>query len=403
MKILVVVSEFPKLTETFAYRNVVEYDHLGHDARIFHIKPFREGEIIHDFMRGLVGRAFTFGYGSFTALGAMAAEAATAPRRFGGLLAKIARAHRSEPKRGLAVLVFLPKALALGRWCRREGVEHIHGEFAGHPATMAMIAAQVADIPFSFSAHANDIIVSQALLVEKAQEAAFVRSISRYNIAFLEKLDGFPTDKLQLVRCGVTRAIVRKEGPPAPVNEPLRILYVGSLIKKKGVNHLIDALAALPADLKWGARIVGGGDLAESLAAQAHSLGLDDRIKFEGPQPAEAVAQAFAKAHVAVVPSIVGDQGRIEGIPVVVMEALAHGIPVIASALSGIPELVEDGVTGYLLPPGDSAAIANAIKRIAADWDTAAAIAARGRERVSAEYIVEDNARKLATLMEKTR
>jgi colanic acid/amylovoran biosynthesis glycosyltransferase len=230
-----------------------------------------------------------------------------------------------------------------------------------------------------------------------------VRSISRYNIAFLEKLDGFPTDKLQLVRCGVTRAIVRKEGPPAPVNEPLRILYVGSLIKKKGVNHLIDALAALPADLKWGARIVGGGDLAESLAAQAHSLGLDDRIKFEGPQPAEAVAQAFAKAHVAVVPSIVGDQGRIEGIPVVVMEALAHGIPVIASALSGIPELVEDGVTGYLLPPGDSAAIANAIKRIAADWDTAAAIAARGRERVSAEYIVEDNARKLATLMEKTR
>jgi glycosyltransferase involved in cell wall biosynthesis len=106
---------------------------------------------------------------------------------------------------------------------------------------------------------------------------------------------------------------------------------------------------------------------------------------------------------VAVVPSIVGDQGRIEGIPVVVMEALAHGIPVIASALSGIPELVEDGVTGYLLPPGDSAAIANAIKRIAADWDTAAAIAARGRERVSAEYIVEDNARKLATLMEKTR
>ena len=400
MKILVVVSEFPKITETFAYRNVVEYEDLGHDARIFHIKPFRDGEIVHHFMEGLVDRAFTYGYGSSKALGSLMVEAVTAPRRLWRLLTKIAREHRSEPKRGLAVLLILPKALALGRWCSREGVDHIHGEFAGHPATTAMIAAEVAGIPFSFSAHANDIVVSQALLVEKAQKAAFVRSISRYNISFLNELSGFPTDKLRLVRCGVTRSLLEKDGPPSSINGPLRILYVGSLIKKKGVNHLIDALGALPAELNWTARIIGGGDLAEGLSAQAYALGLEDRIIFDGPQPAEVVAQAFENTHVSVVPSIVGSQGRIEGIPVVVMEALAHGIPVIASALSGIPELVEDGVTGYLTQPEDSKGISEAIQKIAADWNGAKEIAARGRARVASEYVVEDNARKLAALME---
>ncbi len=402
MKIVVVVSEFPKITETFAYRNVVEYQRLGHDARIFHIKPFRDGEIVHDFMTGLVDRAFSYGYGSSKALGALVMETLTAPRRVGRLLAKIARAHRSEPKRGLAVLLFLPKALALGRWCRREGVDHIHGEFAGHPATAAMIAAETAGIPFSFSAHANDIIVSQALLVDKAQRASFVRSISRYNIAFLDALRDFPTDKLRLVRCGVPRTLIRKDGPPAPMSGPLRILYVGSLIKKKGVSHLIDALAALPPDLDWTARILGGGDLAETLIAQSRALGLEDRIRFDGPQPAEVVAQAFEHAHVAVVPSIVGSQGRIEGIPVVVMEALAHGIPVIASALSGIPELIEDGVTGFLTQPEDHAAISEALQKIAANWKEAAAIGAQGRDRVAKEYVVEDNARTLAALMEET-
>ena len=104
MKILVVVSEFPKLTETFAYRNVVEYERLGHEVRIFHIKRFRKSEMVHDFMRGLVSRAFTFGYVSGPAVGALALEAVTAPRRLGRLLADVIGAYRGDPARGLAVM-----------------------------------------------------------------------------------------------------------------------------------------------------------------------------------------------------------------------------------------------------------------------------------------------------------
>lgn len=401
MKIIIVVSEFPKVTETFAYRNAIEYARLGHDVQIFHIKRFRTREIVHGFMQEIVDSAFTIGFVSPAALGALIMEAVTAPRRLGGLLARIFVAHRSEPKRGFEVLTYVPKAIALGRWCRSAGVDHIHAEFAGHPATTAMIAAQVSGIPFSFSAHANDIVVSQALLVEKAQQAAFVRSISLYNIAFLRNLPGFPAEKLHLVRCGVTGDTLQAESSPTLPERPFQILYVGSLIKKKGVRYLIDALARLPADLDWEARIVGGGNCEAELAEQTRTLGLEDRVRFEGPQPAEVVTRAFGAAHVAVVPSIIADRGRIEGIPVVVMEALAHGVPVIASALSGIPELVEDGVSGRLVPPGDPVAIAKALQEIAADWPVAAELARRGREKVAAEYVVEDNARKLVALMEK--
>lgn len=399
MNILVVVSEFPKLTETFAYRNAIEYERLGHNVHIFHIKRFRRDEPIHAFMRGLVARAFTFGYASRAALQGLASELVTAPHRVSGVLRDIVGAYWREPGRGLAALSYVPKAIALGRWCRHHGIEHIHAEFAGHPATAAMIAARVSGVPFSFSAHAHDIFVSQALLVTKAREAAFVRAISTYNIGFLAKLPGFPAQKLRLVRCGVTRDALHNDGPIRPENGPLRILYVGALIRRKGVCHLIDALAALPPRIDWHARIVGGGSHAGRLAAQARRLGLETRLRFDGPQPAERVAAAFRAAHVAVVPSIVGDGGRMEGIPVVVMEAMAQGLPVVASALSGIPELIEDGVTGHLVPPADPSAIASALEDIHADWPAAAAMGARGRDRVANDYVVEDNARALARLM----
>ena len=403
MKILVVVSEFPKLTETFAYRNLVEYDRLGHEPWLFHVKPYRKADVVHGFFRPLMPRVFSFGWLGRATSGAFAAEWLRAPGVMARLTAQLIRAHWREPGRGLAVAALLPKSVALGRWCRTNKIDHVHGEFAGHPANAAMIAARIADVPFSFTAHANDIFVSQAMLVDKAEAARFVRSISRFNIDYLGGIAGFPTEKLRLIRCGVPRAITECEPPQAPGAGGLRILYVGSLIEKKGVAHLLEALARLPRDMEWSARILGGGDLADSLKAQAADLGLAARVTFEGPQPAEVVADAHRDAHVLVAPSIVGTEGRVEGIPVVLMEAMGHGRAVIASALSGIPELVEDGVTGWLTPPGDAEAIATALRRIADDWPGACAVAQAGQARIRDAYLIEDNATALATAMEEHR
>lgn len=400
MKLLVVVSEFPKLTETFAYRNVVEYGRLGHEAWIFHNKPFRQNEIVHNFIIDLLPRAFTYGYLSREALGGLFRETLRHPVKMARLIASLLPAHLREPKRGLALLALLPKAVALGRWCRAQDIGHIHAEFAGHPANTGFIAAQVAGVPYSFSAHANDIFVSQALLIEKARAAQFVRAISTYNIQWLSDLAGFPVEKLKLIRCGVTRSTLSVRLPEAPGLDGLQILYVGSLIKKKGVSHLLDALSALPQDMVWRARIIGGGHLFDSLKAQADRLGLSGRVRFDGPQPAEKVSEAYDQAHVLVVPSIPGDKGRVEGIPVVLMEAMARGRVVIASNLSGIPELVETGLTGWLTPAGDASAIVEALTAIARDWDAASRIARAGQQRIADGYLIEENAGTLARLME---
>ncbi|MEM9497850.1 MAG: glycosyltransferase family 4 protein [Pseudomonadota bacterium] len=401
MKMLVIVSEFPKLTETFAYRNLIEYMRLGHDPWLFHIKPFRSAETMHGFMAPLVSRVFTLSFAGPGTLGQVFAEWLRNPLRMTRLTARLCAAHCRHPGRALAVAALYPKSVALGRWCKENGIQHIHAEFAGHPASSAMIASVVSGVPFSFTAHANDIFVSQAMLADKAKAARFVRAISRYNTRFLTELPEFPAHKLRLIRCGVPRVITTAPVPGPPDAKGLSILYVGSLTEKKGVAHLLDALAMLPRDMPWTARIVGGGALLGMLQAQAQRLGLCNRVAFDGPLPAEAVAEAQAGAHVIVVPSVAGPGGRVEGIPVVLMEAMGHGRVVVASALSGIPELVKDGKTGFLVPPGKPRAIANALCRIADDWPAAACMAGRGQAQIRADYVIERNARDLAaTIME---
>lgn len=401
MKILVIVSEFPKLTETFVYRNIAEYRRAGHQVTLFYAKAFFADELVHDFARDTARTAFGLGFLSPRSLGALAAETLRRPGAQARLWAQIARAHRAEPRRGLRSFAVLPKAVALGHWCRAQGIDHIHAEFAGFPATVAMIAARVSGIPFSFSAHANDIFVSQALLADKAAEARFVRTISRYNIDWLRRnVPGFPMERLRLIPCGVPRELLDAPGPPPVGDGPLNVLYVGSLIEKKGVAHLIAALARLAPGVPLRARIIGRGDLEPALRQAVADAGLGGVVSFDGPADAEAVRAAYRWAHVVVVPSVVGRKGRAEGIPVVAMEALAHARPVVASALSGIPELVEHGVTGWLTEPGDAAAIADALAAIRTDWPRAAAIAQAGRERVRATYLIEDNAAALLRAMQ---
>ena len=204
MKILVVVSEFPKITETFAIVNVLHYLSKGHDARVFHLKPFRHEEVVHAEAQPVVDRGFTYGWLSAPSLTALASALLTRPGRLFSVIGRMIKAMRGDPKRLIEALAIVPKSLALGRYAKKEGVDHLHGEFASHPATAAWIASEVYEIPFSYSAHMYDIFVSQALLAEKSEDAEFVRVISDYNRQFLSDVDGFDSSKLKLVRCGVS-------------------------------------------------------------------------------------------------------------------------------------------------------------------------------------------------------
>lgn len=402
MKIVVVVSDFPKVTETFALANVLHYLSKGHDARIFHLKPFRINEIIHPGSEPVVDTAFTFPWLRGASAAAMVDAVLTHPIRLARCFGKILWAFRAEPKRLLASLAILPKAVALGRYATQQGIQHIHAEFASHPATAAWIASEVYGVPFSFSAHMHDIFVSQSLLAEKSRKARFVRTISGYNQRFLSRIHGFSSDKIALIRCGVDPSRFPDAAQAVPeLGDRLDILFVGALLPRKGVNVLLDALAVVQLDVQWHLTILGGGPRFDELRHMAEAFPAG-QITFFGPATMNEVKSAMQAAHLVVVPSIVGEQGRSEGIPVVLMEALAASRPVIASRLSGIPELVEDNVTGYLAEPGDAIELAAIIRTVTNDYQHALELGRKGRQRILVEYNIKTNAAELLDMIERT-
>lgn len=391
--ILIVVSDFPKVTETFALLNALHYTEAGHPVSIFHLKPFRHAELVHDHARPIIERGFTFGWLDGHSLRGLI-WALSRPRALFGSVGHIASAFWKEPKRLMASLALIPKTCAMAMHAQENNVDHIHAEFAGYPATSAWVASRLTGIPFSFSAHAHDIFLTQNLLAQKARHAEFVRSISDFNIDFLSAVPAFPADKLKLLRCGVK---LMDDAPlPAPPSQqtPLRILFVGALLPRKGVDVLLRACASLPASVNWQLDIIGDGSQRDMLQELAHTLG-PDRVKFLGSKTSQDVRNAMQAAHLVVVPSRMGEGGRSEGIPVVLMEALSLSRPVISTQLSGIPELVEHDVTGLLCPPDDPNSIAQAIEQVYDDYPAAARLGAAGRDRITAEYDISKTAEAL--------
>lgn len=396
MKLVVVVSEFPKVTETFAIANVLHYLSKGHDARVFHLKPFRHNEIVHDEARPVVERGFTFPWLSSSLFWALFRH----PLKLMVVIGKIVGAMWREPKRLVATLAIVPKSLALGSYAKANGVDHIHAEFATHPATAAWVASEIYGIPFSFSAHMYDIFVSQSLLAEKSRKARFVRTISEFNRDFLSRVEGFATEKTDVIRCGVNpaRFPVRDNaggGSPRLFN----ITYVGSLFPRKGVDVLLRALTRLKERGDWHLTIVGGGP-EERVLKEISEEELPGRVTFVGPATMAGVKEAMYAANLVVIPSVTDKLNRSEGIPVVAMEALAAKCPVIASRLSGIPELIEDCVTGYLFEPGDTAELSRKIEHVFTHYAEAQVVARRGRERVLETYNIDRNAAALLKLIE---
>jgi colanic acid/amylovoran biosynthesis glycosyltransferase len=192
--------------------------------------------------------------------------------------------------------------------------------------------------------------------------------------------------------------------PPAPAGRAARggpLLFVGRLVAKKGVDVLIDARALLQSELpELDVEIVGGGPLAEELEGRARRSGVSDRIHFLGPQPADVVDAAFRRASLVVLPSRIDEHGDRDGMPTVLVEALARGVPVVATDIVGIPEVVRDGETGLLVPPDDPPALAAAIARLVRDPELARELAAAGRALVAERFDPSRSAQLLRALFE---
>ncbi|RPH60873.1 MAG: colanic acid biosynthesis glycosyltransferase WcaL, partial [Chloroflexi bacterium] len=279
-----------------------------------------------------------------------------------------------------------------------EGVTHIHAHYATHPALAAWIIHNLTGIPYSITVHAHDIYVNQTMLEPKIRGARFVAAISEYNRQFLGKhLGPWAVEKTHIVHCGIQP----ERYQPAPQEKAgmFEVVSIGSLQPYKGQRHLIEACAILRGPgLNLHCRIIGGGELKgelETLIARKHLEGV---VELTGPLPQDSVAKILPQAHCYVQPSIVTPSGKMEGIPVALMEALACALPVVATNISGISELVRPGQTGWLVPPEDPQALADALAVVHANREEAGRMAQAGRELVLQEFDLRKNVSKLSVL-----
>lgn len=404
MRLAIIVTEFPKTTETFILRDLLEFHSRGHEVRIYHMASFRKNEVVHGFAKQTLGWARSQPY--LFGAKVLAATFRALLRHPGKVLSAVCRLiweFRSEPVWLVKSLFIAPKCLAFAEDIGDWPADHVHAEFATHPATCSWIVGRMTGLPYSVSCRAHDIFLTQSMLGTKLGEASFVRTISEFNLRFLtSRIPELAKKTIAVIHSSVQASTM--PALPQPNGRCFKIQYIGSLESRKGIDVLLRALAAIRSDLgDWRCHVVGKGPEAGRLKTLCAGLGLREHVRFIGPLPFEEIAGVYEDAHVVAVPSIVGPGGRTEGIPNVIMEALAHQRPVIASDVSGIPELIENRQTGLLVAPGDHRALAEALLWVKNNPDEAYDMAKKGRERVVAEFNLSINARAQLSLFERHR
>lgn len=320
---------------------------------------------------------------------AAAAWAATRPRRLVRAVSRLWCGGTGGRDR-LRQIAYLGEAMVLGRHLDREGATRIHNQLGMASASVAMYAGILADIPFSMTLHGPDEFRDPpapclASLIRAADMVACISAFCRDQAR--RRSDPADWAKLRIVRCGIDPALYAGRDRAAPLRH---VLFVGRLVPVKGVSVLLDAFAAIAASFPDATlTIVGDGSDRTALRQQAAGLGLTDRVTFTGSLDQRRVAARMAGADLLVLPSFA------EGLPVVLMEAMASGMPVIASNVAGTPELVENGVTGTLIEPGDPRALAKGMADCLADPAPVLGMARAGRERVLQHHDMWAEARTL--------
>jgi colanic acid/amylovoran biosynthesis glycosyltransferase len=395
------MSRFPKLTETFILQEMVAMERLGVDVDVYPLWRERAA-VTHPEARRFVERANFQRSFSTAVLWENCRLLFRHPRKYFDTLWAVLRGTRGSLRFFAGALAIFPKAVYFAKRMEATGVAHVHAHFASHPTVAAVVIRRLVGIPYSFTAHGSDLHRDQRMLGQKIAEAAFAVTISDYNrkvmMATCER-DG-DRGKVQIVHCGVDTHLFQQAPDAADESPgPFTIFCVGTLHEVKGQTYLIQAcqqLVRLGVDVSL--NLIGDGPDRQSLLAQAIAAKIADRVRFHGGKTHGEVAELLKGAHVVVAPSVPTKDGRREGIPVALMEAMSCGVPVVASRLSGIPELVADEQSGLLVPPGDAGALAQALQRLHRDAGLRRRLGEAARQKVLQEFDLFKNAATLAAL-----
>jgi colanic acid/amylovoran biosynthesis glycosyltransferase len=388
-----ILKMYPRFSETFILNELLELERQGVTLRIFSLREPDDG-IVHSevgLVRGDV--SYIRWRRVFTVARAHARVFHRSPARYVERLPFALRRHRLP-----SVKHFL-KAGVIADHVQREGIGHIHAHFASTAASVALEVHRLTGVPYSFTAHAKDIYrhdLDIDHLRTKLEQAQFAVTVSDYNRDHLARLGA---RNVVRIYNGIDLRRFAPNGGGS--DEPPLILAIGRLVEKKGFDVLIRACELLRVGrVRFRCLIVGKGELADDLNALISALDLEQHVELAGPLPREKLLELLPRASVVAAPCVVGSDGNRDGLPTVLTEAMALKVPVVATPVTGIPELVEDGRTGLIVPERDPAALAAAIRRLLDETDTARRLAEAGRERVERDFDLQLNVGELRTLFE---
>ena len=401
-KIAYIMSRFPHLPETFILREIDGLERLGFKLSLYPL-ILQSSPIAHQEVKPWIKRARNTHFLSFASIKAALDLSCSKPNFLPDLMREIFREYRHNLKSLPKAIALVPQSIWAANKMSEEKIEHIHAHYATFPALAAWIIHRLTGIPFSVTVHAHDIFVEQTMLALKLREAAFVVAISQFNRAYLGRhLGEWILDKTKVIHCGIEPHLYQgREETQSCQLTPLHIVTTGSLQPYKGQIHLIRACAILKQrNIPFHCVIIGGGRLMHALKKEIHRHKLEKEVQLLGPKPQNEVASLLRKGTCYVQPSVITASGKMEGIPVSLMEAMAAGLPVIASRLSGIPELVRPGETGFLVPPEDPVALADGLAFIFHHPAVAKRTAENGRRFVASTFDLKANVRSLGNHFE---
>ncbi|MFC1590027.1 glycosyltransferase [Candidatus Omnitrophota bacterium] len=396
MKIAYIVSAFPCFSEAFILREMTELKKRGVSIEIFSLRRLREPVLQKEVMDFLPNTHYLPFCLSLRVWRDNILWLLKRPLKYIGCLWTVIADCALRPEILAKNLAIFPKSVSFARSAADLGITHIQSHFASYPTTTALIIYRLAGIPFTFSAHAHDIFYSKALLRPKFYEAKRVFTVSEYNKKYIFGL--FPDldrEKLEILRSPVN---CEKFGYRERARSgPLRILSVGRLATMKGYRFLIEACSILKKEgTDFSCNIIGNGPLKKGIEKQIKDSGLEDKVRVLGAITEERLLEEYESALIfalACVPT--NERDTQDGLPAVLVEAMAIGIPVIATSLSGIPELVINDQTGILVPIKDPDAIAGAVKKLYNDRDLMIRLARNARKKVEAEFDIRKNVDRL--------
>lgn len=398
MNIAYLINQYPKVSHSFIRREIAGLEAQGIPVARFSIRTCAPELVDEADREELAKTQAILGIGIRGLAVALIRTAIAKPISFFKALGLTIKIGWKSERGILRNLAYLAEACVLLGWCCQGKITHIHAHFGTNSTTVAMLCQMLGGPPYSFTVHGPEEFdkVAAIALPEKIHQAAFVVAVSFFGKSQLCRWCNYEQwAKIHVVHCGVDAAFLTQTH--IPISPEPRLVCVGRLGEQKGHLLLLEAVRQLAAEgLKFKLTLVGDGPLRADIEAKIAEFNLHDYMEITGWASNHAVREQILASRALVLPSFA------EGLPVVIMEALALGRPVISTYVAGIPELVESGVCGWLVPAGSREPLTAAMRSaLTSPIEKLEAMGKIGAERVASQHNAFTEAKKLATLFSK--